>query len=666
MKKKSTLPYKKLIFIIYFAALLALSYVYAKQRINVCDYISINGDFQSYNVFRRILDGQKPYYDFANYIGMAPVAVNIPFMVADGSFARSLFVTTFTTNVLFGIAVFILCSLITGSSLFSAVVSLLIPKVVTSKLLLRLLGMKYGTIWNSRFEGLFTPSNSMRGARSFLPFLMVIISIAACSVYRKLTEKEIRLIDSLNSRKILAATGFVQGFFIVWSNDFGLACIAAMAVLLAVLQIVRYRERISAFLVNLAVYGVMAVAGLVVSTSVITGFHPDAWFSSVADTGEYQFFYFNGTSGKAVIPYIFSQPVLWLFTFAVVAILLFYLYRLVKNLRTDSDLYAVFILLSVTAATYAYICSGSGYNFREALEVYTVICIAALGAKGFFTLFRKFEKPLNMLMGAALAGLSALYMLQAVTFTPEITGTYIPRLGGTNTQPVVHTEARRYTGDEEVFSMYATGLEVVKGQFQPTGYDYIIHALGQDVQRQYVQTFLEGDYKYVQTPSMETGSWLAQQNWYFYRHLLAGYTMDFQTEYSFIWKKTQPQTVDAQVDVKTERISDTAVKIICTSDVTDTFVADICIEYDTSFDSVLTGLLALGRKAVYASTTCCGYDSPYYGLALPDSGTQYIPVKMEDGRGEAVLQGVYGGGINLSVHSARYMGGLPVFTLEMG
>ena len=164
----------------YVTSVLALSYVYAKERINVCDYVSINGDFQSYNVFRRILDHQKPYYDFANYIGMAPVMVNMPFMIFDGSFANSLFVTTFTSNVLFCIAVMMVCMFVTQNFAFSATVSVFIPKIITSKLLLWLLGAKYGYIWNSRFEGLFTPSNSMRGTRSFLPFLLIIIRLVLC------------------------------------------------------------------------------------------------------------------------------------------------------------------------------------------------------------------------------------------------------------------------------------------------------------------------------------------------------------------------------------------------------------------------------------------------------------------------------------------------------
>jgi protein-S-isoprenylcysteine O-methyltransferase Ste14 len=68
---------------------------------------------------------------------------------------------------------------------------------------------------------------------------------------------------------------------------------------------------------------------------------------------------------------------LWTFTAIFIAVLLVYLYFLVKNKVTDKDLGAVFIILGVAAGTFAYICSGSGYNFKEALEVYSVLFAVA-------------------------------------------------------------------------------------------------------------------------------------------------------------------------------------------------------------------------------------------------------------------------------------------------
>ena len=68
-------------FVLFALAVAAFSFALAYERVAVLSYNPVNGDFQSYNVFRRMLAGQAPYADFANYIGMAPVVVNLPFML---------------------------------------------------------------------------------------------------------------------------------------------------------------------------------------------------------------------------------------------------------------------------------------------------------------------------------------------------------------------------------------------------------------------------------------------------------------------------------------------------------------------------------------------------------------------------------------------------------
>ena len=43
--------------------------VFASYRCLVGDFVAYNGDFQNYNIFRRLLDGQVQYRDFTNYLG---------------------------------------------------------------------------------------------------------------------------------------------------------------------------------------------------------------------------------------------------------------------------------------------------------------------------------------------------------------------------------------------------------------------------------------------------------------------------------------------------------------------------------------------------------------------------------------------------------------------
>ena len=116
-------------------AVAAVSLSMALGRVSVCDYVSINGDFQSYNVFRRILAGQTPYLDFVNYIGMAPVWINLPLVALNNTFAGSLFATNFTSNLLFSAAVLIWVYLVVRRLSAAMVVSAALTKFVSSGLL---------------------------------------------------------------------------------------------------------------------------------------------------------------------------------------------------------------------------------------------------------------------------------------------------------------------------------------------------------------------------------------------------------------------------------------------------------------------------------------------------------------------------------------------------
>lgn len=62
------------------------------RRIYLSDFIPINGDFQSYNGFRRLLSGQIPFKDFYFYLGLGPLYLNSFFLLLFGdNFTHSLF-----------------------------------------------------------------------------------------------------------------------------------------------------------------------------------------------------------------------------------------------------------------------------------------------------------------------------------------------------------------------------------------------------------------------------------------------------------------------------------------------------------------------------------------------------------------------------------------------
>lgn len=649
---------------LYLLAIFMMSWQFAAERSSLCDYVSINGDFQSYNVFRRMLAGQTPYLDFANYIGMAPVFVNLPLVALNNSFSTSLFVTTFTSNVLFCLGVLMLIYLISENLPLSLVSSALVSKVVSTGIFLRLLGPKYGYLFTERFKGLFTPSNSMRGTRSFLPFLLVALAMLAALLYKKKTGHTLNWIDALARPAWVAGAGAMCGVFVVWSNDYGVAVIGAALVLLLVLQAAKHHLKAALFFRNLAAFGAACAAGAFLSITLVTAGHPLAWLSATGQSAEYQFFYFNGTDGKNVLTYLFTNGLLWLF---VGLCLIFFgcaLYKLLKKQATNRLVYLVFIALTVVAATFIYVLGGSGFNCREPLEAMVILGLCAYILRGLLYLFRRWEKGIAMASLAVLICLSGYYTLQAVCYTPPQQGSYIEGFKGRSTLTKELVEAAALVGDAPVFSTYATGLELVTEQFQPTGCDYIIHALGSDTQRRYARQFRQGDYPFAHTSALPVETWVANQNWFFYRELLPNYRQIFKSEYGWLWERCPSRELDAQVTCRVERLDESRVKIICTSSTTEEFTADIKVRYTTRFDGLWNGILSLGRRAVLANGSCISGGASQ-GIALPGASDEtFLPVYMENGQGEILLTGAYGEGVLLELEQAEFIRALPVLSWQ--
>ncbi|MEG1801670.1 MAG: hypothetical protein RR273_06795, partial [Oscillospiraceae bacterium] len=390
-------------------------------------------------------------------------------------------------------------------------------------LLFRLLGQRYGHIFTERFAGMYTPSNSMRGVRSFLPFLMVALLYLFKIAYEKYTGKQLHYTQMLNRPIALGIFGAIQGLFVLWSNDFGIACVAAVLVMLVFMQLFFYKDRWTTFLKNIVLYLLCTAAGVLVCATIVTKGAPVEWFRAAQQTAQYQFFYFNGAF-QPLVQYIFTNGILWLYTGIFILLLCTKLLKLVQHRVQDGDLALVFLSLSIVAGTFAYICSGSGYNFREALEVYGVLLVVGYGIKLALHLLKSYKGAVTLAAVAGvflLQGYFCLVAVQAAKLQP--TGTYIEQLGGTSTYTKALEQAKELVGTEKVFSVYATGLEVVTNQFQPTGYDYIIHCLGQEPRQKYIEEFKKADSEFVQTPSMDIGVWVANQNWYFYREFLDSY-----------------------------------------------------------------------------------------------------------------------------------------------
>lgn len=647
-------------------AVAAVSLSLALARIETCDYVSVNGDFQSYNVFRRMLAGQTPYVDFVNYIGMAPVWVNLPLVALNNTFAGSLFATNFTSNILFSVTVLLWVWLITKSRPAAMLASVFLTKFVSSGLLATLFGPSLGGYWTNLFQSLYAPGNSMRIARLFLTFLLVELGLVWLRVKGEPAEGT-ALQTAFARLPACGVLGALAGAGLLWSSDFGLAAAFCVTVLFLLEQALRLWAGPRAFFARLGVYAAGFVLGLLVCASLVTGFRPGAWLQSLAATGGWQYFYFNGTGGKALLLYVFTTPRLLLFAVPCAAFLIWCLVRLWQKKLTDRQLLLGFAAFTILAATGTYVLSGSGYNFKEALEGYFWLAAFALAGRGLLWLTRRFARRRDLLMRAAAGTLAlaliALAGLDAVRWPSAAhNGQYLEALGGYTTYQKALVELPEVTGGEPVFSMYATGLEAVEGTFQPTGCDYIIHALGDEKRAEYVSAFAEGGWAWAQTPRMDLENWLTVQNWDVYRHLWAGYERCYATEYSWLWRACGDRSLPVEVQVSVQRQSGSGWTVTVSAPEGETFTADLYIRWESGFTSAGGAFLSLGRSMVGCAVPLFG-DMPGVAGYFPASGEGYIPVRVENGQGTATLWSADENFTELTVTEARLERALPALDL---
>jgi hypothetical protein len=90
-----------------------------------------------------------------------------------------------------------------------------------------------------------------------------------------------------------------------------------------------------------------------------------------------------------------------------------------------------------------------------------------------------------------------------------------------------------------IWSTYAGWLEARAGIFQPS-FDYVIHPVGPDNRRAYLEMFRATRPDLVQTvrPAYSQYElWIENANWDLYRELLTSYTITQQTPWSFFWER---------------------------------------------------------------------------------------------------------------------------------
>lgn len=648
---------------LFIAAALVVSAYYGIERIFDVDFICTNGDYQNYNVLRRFLAGQTPYFDFANYLGMGLLVLCAPALALHNSFAGSLFVTNTVAALLFILLVALVFYLVTGNRTVSVLVGLAFPKLLSSKFLLALPGVGYYTDY---YLGLVAkPMNSFRIGRLALAVLLTGAALLVCRyVYRRRTldrkDASVPTLRSLLATPSFAAlTGFVVGLGLTWSNDFGFACIGSATVVLLILAVadgVQQKQWKSLF-VRFLWYLPMLMLGALCSILLASCGHIDSWFSFTSGVGSWQFHYYGQTSEEKllVLGSLWSSPSFARFRIHVIVYIGcmgYSLYQLCRQRENDRLILFVFLFTTVFAAHVAYIVACGTDGFGEGTYSLVILLFWALLVKFGLWALQRFKVMRGINRGAlaliavylGYVGLSDVRLIRQYNAMEFATRPdYVAQLGGVHPQAEALKAMAEIVGTESLFSTYATALDDICGQFQPTGCDYIIHALGDDAFQAYVNTFTTQNYTFVQTTNPNIWPWehwTLRASWDFYRELLSNYRVE--GDHAF-WRLWRYEGEDAYVSDQTAAVrsvtnADGSVTLYVTSEETRPCYVDVALDWRVTA-SEQGGGIPLHRVLFVEDPALQQQVERFDGFFLPQQGEwHHLPVCLENGEGSVTLR----------------------------
>lgn len=636
--------------IIFWGVILGSAVFNAFNLSGYADFNPLNGDFQNYNPVRRIMEGQIPFVDFEVYLGLGHAYLGAVFTkLFGGTFQASLYAMKFLTFMAFILTVYIILSCIIDNKVL--VKSIVIVLAALDIAQFPNINAIMGTRLNEALSISLTPGNSARYIRSFIGALT---PFAAYGLYRVIAFGfKVKKKQDLNV-VAFCAPGLASGAALFWSNDYGMSSALIMGGA-AFILCVRYfwkdiRKMMKALFCLLS--GFICGGGLILL--LVTRFHPAAYFQRTIGVSSYQMWYAVHDPGEKayyIWDLFFKEP----YVAAALGIIVLYVINILKRPLTESTAVRYGIPAIILATGYFTI---HLYQFSDGggTEYFTLlffsICLGEI-VRAAMKLWGKgmAGRSYKVYICAGLVGVAVLASQVIIYTTAKINheysdGTYVQGLGG-NLKVLggtVNATENNLAG-KSIFSTYASAVETVTGQYQPSGIDYIIHALGEVNRKDYLQSFYDADPEYVGIIREDFSAWegyIRSANWFFYRTFLDSYTIDFANDYQYYYckaAKEQKKSLPCTLNVEQQGNGKCLIVIDCGNDDYNG-VADVRLKYSVEKDITSRKNLFCFKTLLFLHDLNNEEEKrSYLDFALPGGREceMYIPVKVVDGVGRMEL-----------------------------
>ena len=475
------------------------------------------------------------------------------------------------------------------------------------------------------------------------------------------------------SRRLLAPAvlvPFAAGFFVPWSNDMGGAAYISIALGYGLYLIRLYRSSIGKIVVQTLRYIVTSVVGLGVSVLLISWGHPLAWLRQTRGTSAYQTWYYGNTLSDRVCS---VADLHWpgAAVFCLAAALAFAIGIFVCRSKRSAVLaaggFALTLGMVLWNLLYGMVSASNNGPTGGAAALAAVLAPACI-IKAVLLVCQKVSFPQVAARivpaGCAALGAAVLAVGMAGQVQTRIGGhegyTFVPELGGwIGDQAEKLATEKELTAGKRLFGTYSSALEAMTGQLQPTGTDYIIHALGDRQRLAYLQTFQQGNFDIVVTPSPKVAPperWSRNANWWFYRELYRYWQPVANTFQSggmhLFWERTG---TDNNLNVETTTAATlqgdgTVLVTVTAADADFCGVADVTLHYglvssdsmDHPFDRQFLHVTCVTENELCAAAERDTNQGDFY---LPTDRDSYeVPITISNGVGQILLTAKSGSG----------------------
>ena len=269
--------------------LISICVLHALPAGHYADFYPINGTFQNFNPIRRLLNGQIPYVDFVDYLGMGHLYCgSVATLFFGGDYQGSLIAFSFLTFFSLGMFCYVIGKAILRGNSY---IALCITNVFLIILLIQPFFFSNGLVLTQEIKDALNYALGTGNSARFIRGLVLPVAVLLFEVVYKINYSKL-IHGRLSNYYGTIGIGILAGFCFSWSNDYGISAWVSLAIVLFTVWIARTRSFFCS-IKHLLIELVISFLSIFILIELFTLVQFKEWVQYTFGNGGYQGWYYN-------------------------------------------------------------------------------------------------------------------------------------------------------------------------------------------------------------------------------------------------------------------------------------------------------------------------------------------------------------------------------------